>query len=447
MRSMSVFRYYIHTFGCQMNVHDSEEMAGLMESIGLLPAKSEEEADIILLNTCSVRDKADQKLFTKLGRVGKLKETKPDLLISVCGCIAQRDGEALLKRAPFVDLVLGTRSIARLPVLIQEVRETGVGKCCISMDGGFAEFEIFRRSSKAIAYVTIMEGCNNFCSYCIVPFVRGREISRSAVSIIDEVEKLAGAGYLEVHLLGQNVNSYYDSGKDFTFSRLLRSVARVSGIERIRFITSHPKDFSEEIVAAMAEEGNICNAIHLPPQSGSNKVLEAMNRKYSREQYLEKIQILKRYLKSVALSGDFIVGFPGETDSDFEQTLSLVEEVEFAQLFTFIYSPRPGTKAADLDDDIPREKKVERLIRLQELQNSIQLRKNSEKIGSEEIVLIDGFAAKGGGQKSARTEGNVVVNMEAPDELIGKIVPVVITGAGVHSLRGDLARKLDKKSV
>ena len=435
-------RYHIHTFGCQMNVHDSEQLAGELETIGFLPAESEEDADITLLNTCSVRDKADHKLFTKLGRVALIKRSKPELIIGVCGCIAQRDGEAIFKRAPFVNLVLGTRAVERLPILLNELKQVrgqrreGGRVSFLGQADEIEEGSVFVRGSSVIAYVTITEGCNNFCSYCIVPFVRGREVSRPAAKIVAEVRRLSERGYMEIHLLGQNVNSYSDDASGTDFASLLDSVAGVEGIDRIRFITSHPKDFSEAIAEVMARHDNICNAIHLPPQSGSDKILKMMKRHYTRSQYLEKILYLKRYLNNVRLSGDMIVGFPGESEKDFTASLDLVSTVRFSQLFTFIYSPRPGTAAAQLPDDVAREAKVSRLQRLQRLQGEIQLQEHRGMVGRIVQVLIDGDSARGGGQLCGRTEGNIVVNVDGPPELIGKMVPVEITDAGVHSLLG-----------
>jgi len=442
-------RYHIHTFGCQMNVHDSEFLAGLLESIGYSPSDDESDADIILLNTCSVREKAEQKLFSMLGRMGELKRSNPRLVLGVCGCIAQHEGERIFKRTPFVDLVLGTRAVGRLPQLLRELEEqrrVGEGRehvCFIELPDEIESSSVFVRRSSVIAYVTIMEGCDNYCSYCIVPYVRGRETSRPAEEIVAEVEELAGNGYVEIHLLGQNVNSYNDPAGKMDFADLLDAVARVEGIKRIRFITSHPKDFSEKIAEVMASHENICNAIHMPPQSGSNKILSAMRRGYTREGYLGKVDILKRYLKNVHISGDFIVGFPGEREEDFKYSLDLVERVGFSQLFTFVYSPRPGTRAAGLEDDVPREIKIERLQRLQQLQNEIQDVLHRSMIGSVETVLIEGESAKGGGQLCGRTEGNIIINLDAPPELIGKLAPLEITEAGTHSLVGRLAGDLD----
>jgi tRNA-2-methylthio-N6-dimethylallyladenosine synthase len=439
--SSGIGKYQIHTFGCQMNVHDSEHLAGILESLGYYPAPEENDADIILLNTCSVRDKADQKLFAKLGRVGALKRSRPDLIIGVCGCIAQRDGERLFGRAPFVDIVLGTRAISRLPVMLAELRQKretgGGGVSFVEEVDQPGESAVYVRTSRVVAYVTIMEGCDNFCSYCIVPFVRGREISRPAGSVIGEVERLAREGYMEIHLLGQNVNSYCDADSGFDFAGLLERVAQLDAIKRIRFITSHPKDFTEKVARVMTDYQNICKAIHLPPQSGCDTVLRRMNRNYSRTDYLDKIRILKKYINNIHVSGDFIAGFPGETEDDFKESLTLISEVGFSQLFTFIYSPRPGTAASKLMDDVPRGIKVERLQRMQRLQEGIQDAKHHKMVDSVVEVLVEGESAKGGMQLSGRTEGNIVVNFPGDKEMIGKLIDVKITSAGTYSLKGE----------
>lgn len=441
---MNSGKYYVVTFGCQMNVHDSEKLAGLLESIGYVEAERESEADIILLNTCCVREKAEQKLFTKLGRIRKLKNANPDLLIGVCGCIAQNEGEEIFKRAPHVDIILGTRSINHLPGLIQRVKETRTGQCSTGFTDLPESTPAFVRKSSVIGYVTIMEGCNNFCSYCIVPFVRGREISRLSKTIIEEVRQLASEGYLEVQLLGQNVNSYFDKKNGVSFPDLLDSVAQIEGIRRIRFITSHPKDFKEDIVQVMSDHENICKAIHLPPQSGSNAILKAMNRRYSRERYLEIISMLKSNFKSIALSGDIIVGFPGETEHDFKDTLDLVSKVEFSQLFTFVYSPRPNTSASRLNDDVPMDEKIARLQELQTLQKNIQLDAHEKMIGSFQEVLVDSWSAKYGDQLAGRTTGNLVVNIKAGEQHIGRFETVEITDVGAFSLRGGIVSTLTK---
>ncbi|HUX06126.1 MAG TPA: tRNA (N6-isopentenyl adenosine(37)-C2)-methylthiotransferase MiaB [Acidobacteriota bacterium] len=442
IKTTATGRYYIHTFGCQMNVHDSEHLAGVLETLGYQAAECEEEADVIFLNTCSVREKADQKLFTKLGRVRLLKRSNPDLIVGVSGCIAQREGERLFDRAPHTDIVLGTRAISRLPVLLQEFKQKresgGGGVSFVELEGNLSDSAIFVRGSKAVAYVTIMEGCDNFCSYCIVPHVRGREISRPAGNILEEVRRLAENGYVEIQLLGQNVNSYNDENSGMDFAGLLDNVARISGIDRIRFITSHPKDFTEGVAEVMARHDNICNAIHLPPQSGSDSILKAMNRKYTRMDYLNKVKVLKKHLKNVSVSGDFICGFPGENEADFKLSLDLLAEVRFSNLFTFVYSPRPGTKAAELDDDVAREVKVERLQRMQQLQERIQRENHGKMVGMTQPVLIEGESAHGGGQLCGRTEGNLVVNLTASKDLIGRIIPVEIIEAGSHSLSGRL---------
>lgn len=429
-------RYFIKTYGCQMNVHDSERMAGLLESMGYEQAGDELQANLILINTCSVREKADQKLFTKLGRMGKLKERNQDLVLGVCGCIAQRDAEQIFKRTPFVDLVLGPRAVARLPRMIEDYMETGEQQICTDLPNEFDRHTAFVRKSSVLGYVTVMEGCNKFCSFCIVPYTRGREISKPIDFIIEEVQTLADSGYKEVHLLGQNVNAYFDKDTRVNFAELLRRVSDIEGIERIRFVTSHPNHLSEEIIGVMAERENICKAIHLPPQSGSDKILKLMKRRYTLAEYLDTVDLLKRHMKNISLSGDIIVGFPGETEDDFRQTLDLLEEVEFASLFSFVFSSRPGTKAEQLADDVPPATKLERLHRLQELQSSIQFRHHKEMIGTEQLVLLDGVNPKKEGQLIGRTEGNLVVNVEAPDEYVGHLLKVSITDAGPHSLQG-----------
>ena len=435
---MNQLKYFIKTYGCQMNVHDSERMAGILESMGYCVTENEEEADIILINTCSVREKADNKLFTKLGRLVKLKEAKEDLVIGVCGCIAQKEAENIFKRAPHVSLVMGPRAVFQLHRLLDDYHETGEKQICIDLPQDFEKDQAFIRNSSIQGFVTAMEGCNKFCTYCIVPYTRGREISRPAEMILNEVKELAFNSYKEIHLLGQNVNAYHDKLSDIEFSELLERVSDVEGIKRVRFITSHPRHLTEDIVKVMAERGNICNAIHLPPQSGSTAVLKAMNRRYTRQEYLGKIEMLKNYMPDIALSGDVIVGFPGETEEDFLETMSLLEEVRYASLFSFVYSVRPGTKAEKMEDNVSLKEKLDRLHRLQELQSRIQLEKHQEMIGTMQKVLFDGKSAKKENQLVGRTEGNLVVNMEGDDKLIGEIRLVEIVDAGPHHLRAEI---------
>jgi len=432
-------RYLIITFGCQMNVHDSEVLGGILSSIGFRPASSEEEADIILLNTCSVRKKAVDKVFTKLGRLAKLKRKKPSLILGVVGCTAQQLGEKIIKRAPYVDLVLGTEREFGIADLIPRV-EQGEKVVDITMAGFSPEppTGCVRRGSDFQAYVTVSRGCNNFCSYCIVPYVRGRERSRPAKSILKEVRELAEKGYKEVTLLGQNVNSYRDpDDARIDFVRLLHLVHDVPGISWIRFITSHPKDFTRDLAKTMKELPKVCSYLHLPIQSGSSRILALMNRGYTKEEYLEKIGWVKEEVPGVTLSSDMIVGFPGETDEDFKETMDVVEKVRFDVVFSFKYSPRPFTKAAELPDSVPNEVKTARLIALQRRQREIQIERNKELVGKELTVLVDGVSKRDEKAVSGRTEGNKVVNFKGGRELIGEFVRVKIIRAGPNSLYGE----------
>lgn len=439
---MDTLKYFIKTYGCQMNVHDSERMAGQLEGMGYQATADEANADIILLNTCSVREKADQKLFTKLGRLQQLKSQKPDLILGVCGCIAQREAEGIFSRAPFVDLVLGPRAVPLLSRMIADHLDSGSQQICTEMPKEFDRDLAFVRQSSVVGYVTIMEGCNKFCSFCIVPYTRGREVSRPVDLVLAEVRDLVAQGYREVHLLGQNVNAYHDRDADITFAQLLDQVARIEGVLRIRFVTSHPNHLGEDIAQVMAAHAAICKSVHLPPQSGSDRILALMRRRYSRSEYLGTVTMLKKYMKSIALSGDVIVGFPGETEDDFKETLSLIDEVGYASLYSFVFSPRPGTKAEELPDDIAPEVKLERLHRLQERQSAIQYQVHRRMVGTEQMVLFDGRNPKREGQLVGRTEGNLVVNMEAPDGCIGRLLPVRIIDAGPHSLTAEFADSL-----
>lgn len=439
---MNAPKYFIQTYGCQMNVHDSERMAGMLESMGYLPVQSEEDANFILLNTCSIREKADHKLFTKLGRLSELKNGSGELVIAVAGCIAQRAAKEILQRAPFVDLVLGPRAVPQLPRMIEDYFDSGEKQICTDLPKDFDQPRAFVRTSSVVGYVTVMEGCNKYCSYCIVPFTRGHEVSKPVDMVLQEVQDLADNGYKEIHLLGQNVNAYDYKPAGVDFAQLLHLVADVDGIERIRFITSHPNHLKEGIARAMAERDNICKAVHLPPQSGNTRILKEMRRRYTREEYLDTVHMLRDYMPDIALSGDFIVGFPGETDEEFEDTMSLLEEVRFASLFSFLFSPRPGTKAENFPDDVPYRVKQNRLHRLQELQSSIQLEIHKQLVGTEQKVLFDGKSAKYDGQITGRTEGFQVVNVEAPEGCIGRILPVKITYAGPHSLKAEFAAAL-----
>jgi tRNA-2-methylthio-N6-dimethylallyladenosine synthase len=429
-------RYFIKTFGCQMNENDSEHVAGLLVRAGAGKAISPEESDIILVNTCAVRKKSEEKIDSFLGRLSPLKKNR-DRVIGILGCVAQlRKGE-LFKKRPEIDIIVGPDHYHELASILSRKRELKVLKT--SWNRAWHEIRSTEtlRESHVSAYVPIMEGCDNFCAYCIVPFSRGREKCRPQDSILAEVLDLAGSGYKEVQLLGQNVNSYRDPGTGEDFAGLLKAVSRVEGLDWIRFITSHPKDFSPEIARIMAGRPNICRQLHLPLQSGSTAVLERMNRGYSLEEYLEKTALLKSLMPEIALSTDIIVGFPGETSAEFEETLSALKKVEFTNVFSFRYSPRPLTAAAKTEDDIPLDVKRKRLIILQELQKDIQLAKNRTLIGKTLRVLCFGESKKGAGRYSGRNEGFQVVNFDSPRDVRDRFVNVLITGCGPYSLHGE----------
>jgi tRNA-2-methylthio-N6-dimethylallyladenosine synthase len=428
-------KFFIKTFGCQMNVNDSEKMAGLLKEMGYEKALSPEEADLIIVNTCSVRAKPDNKAYSFIGNLKRLKRKKPHLTVAVAGCVPQKEKEQIL-RFQHVDLVFGTFNFVKLPQLLQRVKERG--KVVEVLNSVIPEEEKLPLiepllENPYVAYVTVQRGCNRFCTYCIVPFTRGRERSVNPKLVIEEVKRLAEKGVKEVHLLGQNVDFYSYGGYDL--ADLLYAVSEVEGIERVRFTTSHPAGFNEKIAKAIKEIDKVCPYVHLPPQSGSNRILKLMNRGYTREEYLEKVKMLKETVPEVALSGDFIVGFPTETEKDFEETLSLVEECVFDQGFVFEYSPRPFTKAATFQDDVPKEVKNRRLQALQELIKEQALRKNRERVGKVEEVLVEGFSPKGS-ELYGRTKDNKPVAVEGGEELIGKTVEVEITEATPFFLKG-----------
>ncbi|ADU97567.1 RNA modification enzyme, MiaB family [Thermovibrio ammonificans HB-1] len=428
-------RFFIKTFGCQMNVNDSEKMAGLLRDMGYEKAQTPEEADIVIVNTCSVRAKPDNKAYSFIGNLKRLKKRRPDLVVAVAGCVPQKEKEQIL-RFPHVDLVFGTFNFVKLPQLLERVKREG--RVVEILNRKIPEEEKLPLvdsylENPFIAYVTVQRGCNRFCTYCIVPFTRGRERSVAPHLVVEEVKRLAERGVKEVHLLGQNVDFYGYQGTDL--ADLLYMVSEVEGVERVRFTTSHPAGFSERIARAIRDIPKVCPYVHLPPQSGSNRVLERMNRGYTREEYIEKVQMLREFVPNVALSGDFIVGFPGETEEDFEQTLSLVEECVFDQAFVFEYSPRPFTKAATFKDDVPKEVKNRRLQTLQELVKKQALERNLERVGKVEEVLIEGFSPKGS-ELYGRTADNKPVAVEGSEELIGKTVEVEITQASPFFLKG-----------
>ncbi|MER2513820.1 MAG: tRNA (N6-isopentenyl adenosine(37)-C2)-methylthiotransferase MiaB [Nitrosomonas ureae] len=436
-------KLYIKTFGCQMNEYDSEKMADVLHAAyGMESTNDPAEADMILFNTCSVREKAQEKVFHDLGRVRHLKERNPDLLIGVGGCVASQEGKAIVSRAPFVDIVFGPQTLHRLPQLIETRKATGRSQVDIS----FPEIEKFdhlppARTEGVTAFVSIMEGCSKYCSFCVVPYTRGEEVSRPLDDVLTEIAVLADQGIKEITLLGQNVNAYLGmmtDGEIADFALLLEYLHEIPGIERIRYTTSHPKEFTTRLIQTYNQLPKLVNHLHLPVQSGSDRILAAMKRGYSVLEYKSIIRKLRTIRPDISLSSDFIVGFPGETEADFQATLKLVEEMNFDDSYSFVYSPRPGTPAADLPDDLPQEEKLERLHRLQ-AQLSSQSRKISlQMIGTVQRVLLEGASKKNLDELSGRTDNNRVVNLAGNSELIGQFVNVLITEARAHSLRGDL---------
>lgn len=431
---------YVETFGCQMNVSDSEKIVALLKGAGYRSVHDSSQADLIILNTCSVRAKAEQKVYSRLGRYKGLKARNRRLILGVGGCVAQQEGDRLLAKVPYLDIVFGTHNLHMLPDLVRAA-EQGERLAEVAFIDDEKRSDLFPAADGEAGvsrFVTIMQGCDNFCSYCIVPYVRGREISRSSAEIINEVREIADKGGREVTLLGQNVNSYgLKNPGEPDFAALLLRVADIPGIERIRFTTSHPKDISLPLIACFAEVPKLCSHIHLPAQAGSDAVLARMNRGYTRGEYLGKIAALKAARPDIQVTGDMIVGFPGESEADFRQTLSLMEEVRYADLFSFVYSVRPETRAADFADDISHREKQERLDRLQTLQRAMTLERNKSFAGSRQRVLVEGLS-KRGDQLSGRTSGNRIVNFTGDPSLIGGIVEVTITRAFQNSLLGEM---------
>ena len=436
-------RLYISTFGCQMNEYDSARMADVLrESAGLELTSQPEEADVVLLNTCSVREKAQEKVFSHLGRWRLLKHAKPGLVIGVGGCVASQEGEGILERAPFVDLVFGPQTIHRLPAMIAALRETREPQVDIS----FPEIEKFDRlpeprAEGATAFVSIMEGCSRYCSFCVVPYTRGEEMSRPFGQVIAEVASLVAQGVREITLLGQNVNAYRGPAADgdaVDLAGLIRHIARMDGLERIRFTTSHPLEFTPSLVDAFAEVPKLANYLHLPVQSGSDRILARMKRGYTRLEYKQKIRRLRAVRPDISLSSDFIVGFPGETDADFQQTLELIADVGFDQSYSFIYSKRPGTPAAALPEEVPHEVKQLRLETLQAQLNRQARRISEAMIGSTQRVLVEKPSRRDPRQLAGRTENMRWVNFDGPRSLVDRFADVCITEAMPNSLRGRL---------
>ena len=434
-------KVFIRTFGCQMNEYDSDKMADVLAaSHGYEKTGDPAEADLILFNTCSVREKAQEKVFADLGRVRGFKQARPGVLIGVGGCVASQEGAEIVKRAPYVDLVFGPQTLHRLPELIERRHETGKSQVDIS----FPEIEKFdhmppARVEGASAFVSIMEGCSKYCSFCVVPYTRGEEVSRPLGDVLAEVRHLAGSGVKEITLLGQNVNAYRGEladGEAADFALLLGQVARVGGLERIRYTTSHPLEFTQRLIDAYTRIPTLVSQVHLPVQSGSDRVLAAMKRNYTAMEYRSIIRRLRAARPDISISSDFIIGFPGETDADFEQTMKLVEDVRFDGSFSFIYSPRPGTPAANLPDETPRAVKLARLQRLQKRIQEFSEEYSQAMVGTRQRVLVEGVSRKDANELAARTDNNRVVNFAGHPRLIGQFVDLDITFAYPHSLRG-----------
>ena len=438
--------FYIETFGCQMNVHDSEKVIGTLQSEGYTQVENPEAADLILYNTCSIRDKAEQKVFHRLQQFKK--EHGKGKVFGVLGCVAQQEGAKIFERAPHVSLVAGSASYTKLPQMLVQL-ETGNRRVTgLSLDTEETfETPFARRDNPHRAYITIIEGCDKSCAYCVVPFTRGPERSRTSESVIHEARELAQMGYTEIQLLGQNVNSYRDpSPAGWDFARLLRAVGEVDGIRRVRFTTSHPRDFVKDIIDAIDENPALCNHVHLPVQSGSNHILGRMQRLYTREEYMRRIEWMKNARRKISITTDIIVGFPGETENDFQETLSLMDEVEYDSLFSFKYSRRPNTSALALEDQLSEDEKGRRLTILQERQRSIQIRRNSGLVGAIEDTMIEGYN-QATGQWIGRTSQNRTLNFTHPafpspcagESLAGKYLDVRVTRAGPNSLAGEAA--------
>jgi tRNA-2-methylthio-N6-dimethylallyladenosine synthase len=437
-------KLFIKTFGCQMNEYDSDKMADVLgESDGLERTNTPEDADIILFNTCSVREKAQEKVFSDLGRVKHLKKSNPNLIIGVGGCVASQEGKAIVERAPYVDVVFGPQTLHRLPQLIQKRRDTHRSQVDIS----FPEIEKFdnlplAKNTGATAFVSIMEGCSKYCSFCVVPYTRGEEISRPFDDVLMEIADLADQGVKEINLLGQNVNAYRGKMGDTTeiadFALLLEYVSEVPGIERIRFTTSHPKEFGPRLIEAYAKLPKLVDHLHLPVQAGSDRILAAMKRGYTALEYKSIVRKLREIRPDISMSSDFIVGFPGETEADFEKTMDLINSVGFDTSFSFVYSPRPGTPAADLEDGVDQVTKLKRLARLQKTIQDHATSISQSMVGSRQKVLVEGPSRKDPAELAGRTENNRVVNFPGNARMIGQIIELDIVEAYPNSLRGQV---------
>ena len=445
---MSNKKVFIRTFGCQMNEYDSDKMVDVLgANEGLVKTDNPEEADVILFNTCSVREKAQEKVFHDLGRVKHLKQRNPDLIIGVGGCVASQEGDAIVQRAPYVDLVFGPQTLHRLPQLIAERRASGRSQVDIS----FPEIEKFdamppARVEGASAFVSIMEGCSKYCTFCVVPYTRGEEVSRPLDDILTEVATLADQGVKEVTVLGQNVNAWRGAitkggSETGDFAFLLECVAEIPGIERLRYTTSHPREMTQRIIDAYGKIPKLVSHLHLPVQAGSDRVLAAMKRGYTALEYKSLVRKLRAVRPDLSLSSDFIVGFPGETEADFEKTMKLIDEVGFDASFSFVYSARPGTPAADLEDDVPQTDKLKWLSRLQKRIEAQVAVISESMVGSTQRILVEGPSKKNADELAGRTENNRVVNFAGNPRLVGQFVDVLITSALPHSLRGEISTR------
>ena len=436
---------YIQTFGCQMNVHDSEQMAALLADSGYKLTENIRLADLILLNTCSIREKAAHKVYSELGRISKLKEQNQELIIGVGGCLAQHLGTKFHKKVGYLDFVFGTHNIHRLPQLVAAIKKKREKITEIDFYKSLNSIGVFALPPKdaVSAFVTIMQGCDNFCAYCVVPFLRGPEMSRPPDDIIEEIKKLTDYGIKEVTLLGQNVNSYGKTlPNGFNFASLIKKIGKIPGVKRIRFTTSHPRDLSDELINCFAEEEKLCEHIHLPVQSGSNRILALMNRGYTIEEYMKKVNHLRELNSKISITSDVIVGFPGETQKDYQETIDMMEKIRFDSLFSFKYSERKGTTAQKLEGKVDEVEKLRRLEQLQMLQDQHTLEKNKALEGSKQKLLVEGKSKNSENDLMGRTGSSRIVNFKGELELIGKLVDVKITKAYLHSLRGKMIKEV-----
>ncbi|AKA68572.1 tRNA (N6-isopentenyl adenosine(37)-C2)-methylthiotransferase MiaB [Clostridium scatologenes] len=434
-------KFFISTYGCQMNEEDSEKLSGMLKKIGYERTEVKQDSDLIIFNTCCVRENAELKVYGNLGALKKLKDKKPDLIIAICGCMMQQEGMAkdIVKRFPFVDIIFGTHNAYKFPEYLNRVKQEGKSIIEIqNKEDGIVEGLPIDRKSDVKAFVTIMYGCNNFCTYCIVPYVRGRERSRKPEDIENEIKDLISKGYKEITLLGQNVNSY---GKDLepnvSFANLLRRINEIGGLERIKFMTPHPKDFTQDVLDAIAECENVCEQVHLPVQSGSSSILKKMNRHYTKEQYIDLVRRIRETIPDVAITTDIIVGFPGETEEDFEETLSLAREVQYDSAFTFIYSRRKGTPADEMEEQIDENVKHERFNRLVEIINASSAKNNKKYEGRIEEILVEDLSKNDDTKLTGRTRTGKLVNFPGSKDNIGKLAKVKIVKANSFSLIGE----------